>query len=138
MAEFVFRRLVEETHMSDQFMIASSATSREEIGNPVHRGTVNKLREVGISCEGKRSIQLTKKDYDAYDYLICMEANNIKNALKIVGEDKKGKIHRLLDFSENPCDISDPWYTGDFDKTYRDVKAGSEALLEYVLRHIAV
>lgn len=138
MAEFVFRRLVEEKQLSDQFIIASSATSREEVGNPVHRGTVKKLREVGISCEGKRSVQLTKKDYDVYDYLICMETTNIKNALKIVGDDKQGKIHRLLDFSDKPGDISDPWYTGDFDATYRDVKAGCKALLEYLLNRSAV
>lgn len=130
MAEFVFRKLVEEAGLSDRFKIASSGTSSEEAGNPVHRGTVKKLREVGISCEGKRAIKLKKEDYHSYDYLICMEASNIRGALRIIGEDPQRKLHRLLDFTDRPGDISDPWYTGDFEQTYQDVKAGCEGLLE--------
>lgn len=135
MAEFVFRHMVEEKHLSDRFTITSSATSREEIGNPVHRGTKNKLSEVGISCEGKRAVQLTKRDYEIYDYIICMESYNIKNVLRIIGEDKEGKVHRLLDFSDNPRDIADPWYTGNFDETYSDVAEGCAALLDYILNN---
>lgn len=134
MAEFVFRHMVEEKCLLDKFYIASSATSREEIGNSVHWGTKNKLCEVGISCEGKTAVQLTKKDYEMYDYILCMESYNIKNALRIVGDDKYGKIYRLLDFSICPRDIADPWYTGNFDETYKDIKEGCAALLEHILK----
>jgi protein-tyrosine phosphatase len=135
MAEFVFRHMVEEKHLSDKFYIVSSATSREEIGNPVHRGTENKLREVGISCEGKTAVQLTKEDYEIYDYILCMESYNMKNALRIVGEDKAGKVRRLLEFSPQPRDIADPWYTGNFNETYDDIIEGCEALLDYILKN---
>jgi protein-tyrosine phosphatase len=134
MAEFVFRHMVEEKYLSEKFYITSSATSREEIGNCVHRGTKSKLSEVGISCEGKKAVQLTKKDYEIYDYIICMESYNIKNALRIVGTDNDGKIHRLLDFTNHPRDIADPWYTGNFDETYEDIKEGCEALLDHILK----
>lgn len=134
MAEFVFRHMVKEKKLSDKFSIASSATSREEIGNSVHSGTKRKLREVGISCEGKTAVQLTKKDYEIYDYILCMESYNIKNALRIVGNDEEGKIHRLLDFTTHPRDIADPWYTGNFDETYKDIKEGCAALLDYLLK----
>lgn len=133
MAEFVFRHMVKENHLSDIFCIASSATSREEIGNSVHFGTKNMLREVGISCEGKRAVQLTQKDYEMYDYIICMESYNIKNVLRIVGDDKDSKVHRLLDFSTHPRDIADPWYTGNFDETYNDITEGCTALLNYII-----
>ena len=134
MAEFVMKDLVEKEGLSEQFSIASSATSREEIGNPVHHGTTNKLAQYGISTKGKYAVQLTKKDYNAYDYLIGMEQWNIQNILKIVGSDPKKKVHRLLDFSENPRDIADPWYTGDFDHTYEDVLEGCKALLNHILK----
>jgi protein-tyrosine phosphatase len=127
--------MVEEKYLSDMFYIASSATSREETGNSVHPGTKRKLYEVGICCEGKTAVQLTKKDYDVYDYIICMESYNIKNVLRIVGDDKEGKIHRLLDFSRSPRDIADPWYTGNFDETYSDIKKGCEALLDHIERN---
>lgn len=134
MAEFVFRHMVEEKHLSDKFYIASAATSSEEIGNPVHSGTKRKLRGVGISCDGKLAVQLTKKDYETYNYIICMEEYNIKNVLRIVGEDRGGKIYRLLDFSARPRDIADPWYTENFDDTYNDITEGCEALLNHILR----
>ncbi|MCM8709670.1 low molecular weight phosphotyrosine protein phosphatase [Clostridium sp. SYSU_GA19001] len=134
MAEFVFRHMVKEKHLLDKFYIASSATSREEIGNSVHYGTKRKLKEVGISCDGKTAVQLTKKDYEIFDYIICMESYNLKNALRIVGEDKEKKIFRLLDFSTRPRDIADPWYTGNFDETYNDILEGCEALLNYILK----
>lgn len=133
MAEFVFRHMVEEKHLSDKFIIASSATSREEIGNSVHHGTRKKLKEVGISCVGKTAVQLTKKDYEYYDYIICMESYNIRNVLRIIDEDKDKRVHRLLDFSNKPRDIADPWYTGNFDETYNDVVEGCTALLEHIL-----
>jgi protein-tyrosine phosphatase len=125
--------MVEERHLSGNFCIASSATSREEIGNSVHPGTKRKLCEVGITCKGKTAVQLTRKDYEIYDYIICMENYNIKNVLRIFGEDKEQKVHRLLDFSTYPRDIADPWYTGNFDETYKDISEGCEALLNYIL-----
>lgn len=135
MAEFVFRNMVKDKHLSDKFFIASSATSREEIGNSVHRGTVTKLGEVGISCEGKKAVQLTKKDYDTYDYILCMESYNLKNAMRIIGDDKDGKLYKLLDFSDCPRDIADPWYTGNFDETYNDIIEGCAALLEHIVKN---
>lgn len=133
MAEFVFRHMVNEKKLLDKFYIASSATSREEIGNDVHLGTRKKLREVGVSCERRTAVQLTIKDYEEYDYILCMESYNIKNAVRIVGEDKAGKVRRLLDFTSNPRDIADPWYTGNFHETYEDIVEGCEALLEHIL-----
>lgn len=132
MAEFVFKKMVKDRNLEDRFIIASSATSREEIGNPVHRGTVRKLTEVGIKCEGKTSVQFLKMDYVSYDFILCMETYNNKSLLKIIGDDSDGKIHRLLDFSSNPRDIADPWYTGNFDDTYNDVVEGCEAFLKYL------
>lgn len=130
MAEFVMKDMVKKAGAQEQFYIASAATSTEEIGNPVHYGTRNKLREFGISTEGKYAIQLRKEDYGKYDYLIGMERANIRNMLWILREDPDGKVCRLLDFSGRPRDIADPWYTGNFDKTYDDIKEGCEALLE--------
>lgn len=134
MAEFIFRHMVKENNLLDKFYIASSATSREEIGNPVYPGAKRKLAELGISCKGKAAVQLTKKDYETYDFILCMESYNIRNALRIVGDDKEGKVRRLLDFSAYPRDISDPWYTGDFDEAYKDIKEGCTALLNYILK----
>ncbi len=130
MAEFVMKDMVKKAGAQKQFYIASAATSTEEIGNPVHYGTRNKLREFGISTEGKYAIQLEREDYGKYDYLIGMERANIRNMLRILREDPESKVCRLLDFSEHPRDIADPWYTGNFDKTYEDIKEGCEALLE--------
>ncbi|CUX40354.1 low molecular weight protein-tyrosine-phosphatase [Clostridium sp. C105KSO13] len=135
MAEFVFRDMVQKQGMENLFSIASAATSREEIGNPVHRGTVKKLKEHAISTAGKYAVQLQKRDYNAYDYIIGMENQNIRNIKRILGEDKEYKVHRLLDFSDHPRDIADPWYTGNFDRTYTDVLEGCEALLQHILEY---
>lgn len=132
MAEFVLKDMVEKRHQTDLFYIASAATSREEIGSPVHHGTRSKLRQYGISTEGKRAVQMTKADYGQYDYLIGMEQRNIANMMRILGCDPEGKVSRLLDFGPNPRDIDDPWYTGDFDSTYRDICEGCEALLDSI------
>ncbi|WP_099468459.1 low molecular weight protein-tyrosine-phosphatase [Konateibacter massiliensis] len=129
MAEFVLKDMVEKEDLSYDFHIASAATSREEIGNPVHSGTRNKLRQHGISTEGKYAIQLTKKDAEQYDYIIGMDAHNITNIKRIIGEDYSDKVFRLLDITSAPRDIADPWYTGDFEQTYRDVYEGCQALL---------
>lgn len=134
MAEFIMKDLVAKRGLSDEFFIASAATSREEIGNPVHHGTRNKLAEFGISTKGKYAIQMTKKDYRSYDYIIGMDHWNIQNILGIIGKDSKHKVCRLLDFTDNPRDIADPWYTGDFDLTYDNVLEGCEALLEKIMK----
>lgn len=132
MAEFVFRNMVNRRGLGGCFQIASAATSREEIGNPVHRGTRQKLKEHGISTDGKTAVQMTAADYKEYDYLLAMEDWNIRNMLRIVGKDPEGKIKRLLDFSGRPRDIADPWYTGNFDVTYDDIVEGCEAFLQYL------
>ena len=113
-------------------MIASAATSREEIGNPVHPGTKRKLKAHGIACDGKYARQLTKEDGKQYDYLIGMDTWNIRNILRIIGNDPDKKVHRLLEYADKERDIDDPWYTGDFDATYRDVSAGCKGLLEHI------
>lgn len=134
MAEFVMKDLVKKRGLENAFYIASSATSTEEIGNPVHYGTKNKLKEFGISTEGKYAIQLRREDYEKYDFLIGMEQRNVINMQRIVGKDPENKIYRLLDFSENKRDIADPWYTGNFDKTYEDILEGCEAFLDFLSR----
>jgi protein-tyrosine phosphatase len=136
MAEFVFKDLVKKRGLEDLFIIASSATSTEELGNPVHYGTRNKLKEYGISTEGKRAVQLRKKDYENYEYLIAMDARNITNINRIIGHDSKKKVFRFLDFTENSRDIADPWYTGDFDQTYSDIREGCESFLNYILNQM--
>ena len=133
MAEFVMKDMIEKEHLGDRFYVASAATSTEEIGNPVHRGTREKLKEYGISTAGKQAVQLSRKDYNQYNYLIGMEQRNVTNMLRILGGDPEGKVKRLLDFSSHPRDIADPWYTGDFDRTYDDVYEGCKALLTYIL-----
>jgi low molecular weight protein-tyrosine phosphatase len=130
MAEFVLKDMVKKMGFDKEFHIASAATSREEIGNSVHYGTRNKLKEYNISVEGKYAIQLTQKDYELYNYIVGMEQRNVSNIYRIIGEDKQKKVHRLLDFGNRPRDIADPWYTGDFNKTYDDVYEGCEALLK--------
>lgn len=130
MAEFVLKDMVSKRGLQDNFLIESAATSNEEVGNPVHHGTRKKLASVGISVDGKYLRQLKKEDYEKYDYILGMEEYNIKNILKIVGEDREGKVCRLLDFSDNPRDIADPWYTHNFDVTYDDIVEGCEAFLQ--------
>jgi len=132
MAEFVFKDIVKKKGLEDSFYIASSATSTEELGNPVHRGTQDKLREYGISTEGKRAIQLNRKDYNKYDYIIGMDQWNIRNIQRILGQKSDWKVFRLLDLTEKPRDIADPWYSGNFDLTYQDVYEGCEKLLELI------
>lgn len=134
MCEFVFRDMVQKQGLGEHFHIESAATSREEIGNPVHHGTRNKLKQLGISTAGKYAVQMTRKDYDKYDLLLGMDTWNIRNMLRITGGDPDGKILRLLEFTDSPRDIADPWYTGDFDTTYDDVYAGCVGLLEYLKR----
>mgnify|MGYP003296094409 CR=1 FL=1 len=114
--------------ISDAFSSAA-ATSTEEIGNPVHRGTRAKLGEYGISTEGKYAVQLTKSDYDKYDYFIGMDTANIRNMNRIFGSDKDGKIYKLLTFAGRGDDVADPWYSRDFETTYRDIDEGCRGLI---------
>jgi len=133
MAEMVFKDLVRKEYLSDLFYINSAATSREEIGNGVHYGTRRKLAQVGIFCEDHRAVQMTKRDYETYDYLIGMDSNNMRNMQRIIGGDPKNKMYKLLDFTERKGqNIADPWYTGNFDATYNDVKEGCEGLLKHI------
>lgn len=132
LAEFIFRDLVNRSGLGQQFHIASAATSTEEIGNPVYPPAKRKLLEHGISCDGKHAIQLKRNDYQEYDYLLGMEERNIINMKRIFGGDPDGKVFRLLDFSSRPRNIADPWYTGDFDTAYEDIKEGCEAFLDFL------
>jgi protein-tyrosine phosphatase len=130
MAEFVMKDLVTKAGLSDQFHIESAATSTEEIGNPVYPPARRKLAEHGIDCAGKTARQLQNSDYDKYDLLIGMDTANLRNMHRICGGDFARKMHLLLDFTDHPGDVADPWYTGDFDATWRDVLAGCQGLLE--------
>ena len=132
MAESVMTHLVKQKHLEYNFIIHSAGTSREELGNPVHYGTVQKLRQVGIPVIPHRATQMTKSDYVEYDYLIGMDTANIRNINRIAGGDPEGKIYKLLTFADSGRDVADPWYTGDFEATYRDVLAGCEGLLKYL------
>lgn len=132
MAEFVMKRLVEEADLSAQFEIASAATSTEEIGNPVYPPARRKLAEHGITCAGKTARQITPADYKYYDNIIAMDHNNLRNLCRLLGDDKDGKISLLLDYTSRPGDVADPWYTGDFEATWRDVIEGCEGLLEKI------
>ena len=131
LAEFYFKDLVAKHNLSVEFYIESAATSYEETGNPVHPGTRKKLAAAGISCAGKTARCMEREDYRKFDYLIGMDSMNIRNMMRILGGDPKGKVSKLLDFTERTGqDIADPWYTGNFDRTYEDVKEGCEALLQ--------
>lgn len=133
MAQFVFQHMVNEANLSDQFEIESAATSREEIGNGPHRGTIRKMQEVGIPILPHRARQVTKQDYDHYDLLIIMDAENLWGIRRIIRDDPENKIHMLLEYTGEDRDVADPWYTGDFDTTYDDVSRGCRALLETLI-----
>lgn len=132
LAESLFIHMVKEKGIEDMFYINSAATSREEIGNGPHYGTVKKLREMGVPVVPHRAVQMTKHDYEEYDYLIGMDTANIRNMNRIAGGDPDGKIYKILSFAGSGRDVADPWYTGDFDVTYDDVLAGCEGFLEYL------
>ena len=131
MCEYVLKDMVYKRGLEDCFEIASAATSREEIGNPVYPPARRKLAEHGITCNGHRARQMTKKDYEYYDLIICMDHNNIRNTYMITGGDTDGKIKLLLDYTDRAGEeVADPWYTGNFDATWRDVTEGCEGILE--------
>ena len=130
MAEFVMKDLVAKAGLTAQFHIESAATSTEEIGNAVYPPAQRKLAEHGIGCKGKRARQMTRQDYDRFDLLIGMDEGNLRNMNRIAGGDPYGKICRLLDFTTRPGDVADPWYTGNFEATWRDVSEGCQQLLD--------
>ena len=132
MAEFVMKDLVKRSWLEDEFFIESAATSTEEIGNEVYPPARRKLAEHGISCKGKTARQMTRGDYDRFDLLIGMDEWNIRNMNRICGGDPEGKIHKLLDYTDRPGDVADPWYTGNFEATWRDVLEGCQCLLDRI------
>ena len=133
MAEFLLKDMVNKKGIEDMFEIASAATSREEIGNPVHPETRKILARCNISCTHKRAVQMTYKDYEYYDYVIAMDKYNVRNIYSITNGDPKHKIYRLLDFSNHPRDIADPWYTDNFELTYDEITEGCKCFLDTIL-----
>ena len=129
MAEYVMKNLVKKAGLEDRFQIASEATSREEIGNPVYPPAQRKLAEHGISCDGHAARQLANADYENYDLLIGMDSANLRDMYRICGGDFAGRLHLLMDYTDRPGDVADPWYTGDFEATWQDVLAGCQGLL---------
>jgi len=134
MAEFIFKDMINKRGLVDFFSVSSSATSTEEIwgdiGNPVYPPAREELAKHGISCDGKRAVQLKKSDYNKYDYFIVMDSMNLRNTMRIFGSDPEGKVHKLMDFTDRPGDVSDPWYSRRFDVAYNDIYEGCSALLE--------
>jgi protein-tyrosine phosphatase len=134
MAEFILKDMVEKQHIADRFEIASAATSSEEIwngvGNPVYPPAREELSRHGISCKGKRARQIEREDYDKYDLIIYMEQYNYCNLMRILGSDTDNKVVRLLDLTDTPGDIADPWYSGNFELTYSQIERGCRAIVE--------
>lgn len=129
MAEFIFKKIAEQRGVFDKFEVASRATSAEELGNPVYPPARRELLRHGISADGKCAIQLSRSDYGRYDLLIGMDSANIRNMHRLFGADPEGKIKKLMDYTARPGDVEDPWYSGKFDITYRDIYDGCEALI---------
>lgn len=132
MAEFVFKDMVKKQGLDKEFYIKSSATSYEEIGNDIHYGARDKLIQKGIPFQKRKATRLKPDDYKKYDYIIGMEEANIRNIKRIIGEDTENKIYKLLDFSNNPRDIADLWYTGNFEATYNDIVEGCVGFMKFL------
>lgn len=132
MAEFIFKDMVKNQGLKDKFYIKSAATSYEEIGNDMHYGAKDKLEHKGIPFQKRKATRLKSSDYEKYDYIIGMDDNNIRNIINIVGTDKDNKVYKLLDFTDNPRSIADPWYTGNFENTYNDLVEGLNGFLNYL------
>lgn len=130
MAEFVMKHLVREAGIEQMYYIESAATSTEEIGNEVYPPARRKLAEHHISCAGKTARQMTRGDYERFDLIICMDSQNVRNIMRIIGSDPDGKVHKLMEYTGDTLrDVADPWYTGDFEATWQDVLAGCRALI---------
>ena len=138
MAEFVFKDLLKKKNLQDKCLVQSSATSTEEIwgdiGNPVYPPARDELKKHGIDCSGKRAVQISRADYEKYDFLVVMDSNNVRNLMRIIGSDPDKKVHKLLSFADRSDDVSDPWYTRDFTTCYNDILMGCEALLNTLER----
>lgn len=132
MAEFYLKHLARQQGQEQQFYIASAATSREEIGNDTHWGTKEILRDHDIPYTPRQAVQLTKADYDAYDYILTFDDENIREVRRIVGPDKDHKVYPLLSFAGLSRDVADPWYTGNFTQTYADIELGCKAFWQYI------
>ena len=130
MAEFVMKDMVKKHGLSDEFIIDSAAVSREELGNGIHYGTRDKLKQMGIPCSTHRAVQATRYDYDTYDLLIAMDQSNINGLHRLLGNDDQHKITKLLSYAGLERDIADPWYSGNFDETYDDIQKVCTALLK--------
>lgn len=130
MAEFIMKNMVKNEGLSESFFIASSATSTEEIGNPVYPPAQRELARHGLSPTGKYAVQLKKSDYDKYDIFAVMDENNLRNIRRIFPSDPQGKVHKLLSFAGSGRDVADPWYSGDFETAYNDIFSGCKALLD--------
>ena len=134
MAEFVMKDIVKKAGLEQDFQIESAATSTEEIGNSVYPPARRKLAEHGIGCSGKTARQLHVGDYRQFDLLIGMDRANLRNMRRICGGDPDGKLHLLLDYTDRPGEVADPWYTDDFDATWRDVEEGCQGLLHHLIK----
>ena len=130
MAEFVMKDMIKKRGIADMFEIASAATSTEELGNPVYPPARKKLWDKGIDCSGKTARQMTSDDYDYYDLVVAMDRHNLRNMARFVGNDPDGKVSLLMDHTSTPRDVADPWYTGDFEQTWKDVNLGCEGLIK--------
>lgn len=137
MAEFIFKDMIRKQGLDQDFVVRSCATSTEEIwgdvGNPVYPPAQKELKKHGISCEGKRAVQLKKSDYDKYDLFIAMDSMNLRNIGRIFGNDPQNKVHKMMDYTDRKGDVADPWYTGRFDVTYTDILDGCKGLLESLI-----
>ena len=137
MAEFIFKELVSQKGIAERFYVSSCATSTEEIwngiGNPVYPPAKRELAKHNISCEGKRAVQLKKSHYAAFDYLVVMDTNNVRNIMRIIGSDKEEKVYKLMSFTSRGGDVADPWYSGDFETCYNDIYEGCCGLLEKLI-----
>ena len=137
MAEFIFKDMIRKQGLDQDFVVRSCATSTEEIwgdvGNPVYPPAQRELKKHGISCEGKRAVQLKKSDYDKYDLFIAMDSMNLRNIGRIFGNDPQNKVHKMMDYTNRKGDVADPWYTGRFDVTYTDILDGCKGLLESLI-----
>ena len=132
MAELLFQDMVKKKKQEDKFYIASAATSDEEIGNPVHRGTKRILDSLGIDSHAKRAVQLVKSDYEKYDFILAMDHENIRNIRSILGEDYRHKVHLLLEYARLDRGIKDPWYTENFEETYQDIMKGLSGFYQFL------
>lgn len=134
MAEFLFKDMVERRGLAEGFHIESAATTTDEIGNAPHEGTRRILAREGISCGGKRARQITRDDYDRFDVIVGMDDANMRSMQRAFGGDPAGKLHKMMEFAGSERDVADPWYTGDFEVTFRDISDGCTGLLGWLGR----